>query len=303
MGTLQFIRFRRISASIGFRGVFGALMAAATIGLAVPAWAQYRARAGQTPLVPVRPALDQREGPRFPDAGEANQSSAETPLARAFRHAEKSRAALSEVKDYTALFTKREVIGGRLTKQVMGMKCREQPFSIYFQFQSKPEAGREVLFVSGANGGRILVHETGIKAIAGTVPLPPTDPQVMAENRYPITQVGISKLLDVIVSQWQNEAKYGEPEVKFYPNAKLGEQACLAIETTHPQKQKVFRFHITRLYLDKETYLPVRVEQFDWPRTPQEKPALIEEYTYTNVKVNVGLRDIDFDTRNPNYGY
>jgi hypothetical protein len=274
----------------------------AVLGLAalaaIPALGQ-SSRPGRTPLVPVRPAVDERSGPAFADDTQREES----PLERALKHAEKSREVLKDVKDYTALFTKREVVSGRLTKQVMAMKCREKPFSVYFLYRGGPEAGREVLYVHGGNGGRLLVHETGIKAIAGTVPLPPTDPQVMAENRYPITRVGISNLLETIITQWQTEARYGEPEVKFYPNAKLGEQACLAIETTNSRPRKEFRFFMTRLYLDKETYMPVRVEQYGWPRAPQEKPPLVEEYTYTSVKTNVGLTDIDFDTRNPNYGY
>ena len=30
---------------------------------------------------------------------------------------------------------------------------------------------------------------------------------------------------------------------------------------------------------------------------------LLEEYTYTNIKINVGLTDADFDTKNPNYKF
>jgi hypothetical protein len=33
------------------------------------------------------------------------------------------------------------------------------------------------------------------------------------------------------------------------------------------------------------------------------RPKLIEEYTYLNVKINNGFKDIDFDVNNPNYNF
>jgi hypothetical protein len=45
----------------------------------------------------------------------------------------------------------------------------------------------------------------------------------------------------------------------------------------------------------------VRYESYDWPRTPGGQPELIEEYTYLNLKFNVGLTDADFDRGNPAY--
>jgi len=42
---------------------------------------------------------------------------------------------------------------------------------------------------------------------------------------------------------------------------------------------------------------------YDWPTTPGGEAPLIEEYTYYNVKLNVGLTDLDFDKTNPAYNF
>jgi hypothetical protein len=63
---------------------------------------------------------------------------------------EESRSALRNVADYTALFTKTERINGRLRKQVMEMKLREDPFSIYLLYESKKERGRQAVYVDGS---------------------------------------------------------------------------------------------------------------------------------------------------------
>jgi hypothetical protein len=224
------------------------------------------------------------------------------PLYEALQLAYESREALAAVADYTAVFAKREMLGSRMTTQVMDMKFREKPFSVYFKFKGA-EAGREVIFVAGKNRGNLLVHEVGVASLAGTISLAPTAPEVMKNTRYPITQAGISNLLETIVAQWEAEARFGEIDVQFFRSAKLGDQPCVAIQSSHPTPRREFKFHMTRLYLNKESKLPVRVEQFGFPRREGEKAPLVEEYSYTNLQINTGLADRDFDTRNPEYGF
>jgi len=45
------------------------------------------------------------------------------------------------------------------------------------------------------------------------------------------------------------------------------------------------------------------VKRFDWPRRTGDKPVLLEEYTYERMRVNVGLKNLDFDPRNPRYQF
>ena len=78
--------------------------------------------------------------------------------------AERSRVALQSVRDYTAEFTKTEQINGRLRKQVMEMKLRAQPFSVYLKYQSKREAGRQAIYVDGMYDSRLLPP---IRAVRG----------------------------------------------------------------------------------------------------------------------------------------
>src|SRR6185436_11825746 len=121
---------------------------------------------------------------RAPERGE-QRSTTPHPLQQVMEFAAEGREALKEVKDYTAIFTKTELVDRKMVKHQMEMKFREKPFSVYFRFRSGNEAGREVIYVAGANRGNLLVHETGIKAVAGTVSVKPNGHEVMEENRYP----------------------------------------------------------------------------------------------------------------------
>lgn len=225
------------------------------------------------------------------------------PLAPAVKLAMQSRAVLKSVKDYEAQFTKKELIGRKLVTQQMAIRARANPFSVYLKFK-QPHAGREILYVDGKNRNLLLAHEgSGIASLVGTVSLSPQSQDAMKDNRYPVTQIGMHKMLDVIIGQWVEEGKYGEIDVKFYPNAKLGNVNCQVVESSHPKPRKQFKFYRTRLFLEKESKLPIRVEQYGFPATPGANPPLVEEYTYTKIRTNVGLTDYDFDRSNPRYQF
>lgn len=224
------------------------------------------------------------------------------PLVPALQRAYAAREAVSQLKDYEAVFLKREVIGRKLLKTTTQLKVREEPFSVYMKFV-EPNPGREVLFVSGRNDGKLLVHETGFKSLVGTLALDIKSRDVMSENRYPVTMVGLKNLVATVIKQWEAEAKYGEVDVLYRPKNRLGEQECEVIETSHPKKRNQFPFQLTRVWIDTATNWVIRVEQFDFPATEGEEPPLSEEYTYVRIKPNVGLTDRDFDKRNPAYAF
>jgi hypothetical protein len=228
------------------------------------------------------------------------------PLYKPLELAYKSRDALKELKDYDCVFSKQEVIDRRLKATSMRLKFREEPFSVYLLFIN-PNAGREVIFVQGKNNNQLLVHETGVKALAGTVSLDPKSKDAMADNKYPVTMIGMKNMLDKIIKQWEKEGKFAETAVQYYPEAKLGDVACMVIESKHPEKRDDFKFQMTRLYIETKTQFPVRVEQYDFPDRRETKRGkdgpLVEEYTYSQIKANIGLKDKDFDHTNPNYAF
>jgi hypothetical protein len=60
---------------------------------------------------------------------------------------------------------------------------------------------------------------------------------------------------------------------------------------------------LAQVFIDDELKLPVRYCAYLWPQTAGGEPELLEEYTYQNIKVNVGLTDADFDQANPKYSF
>ncbi len=232
-----------------------------------------------------------------------SEQAAEHPLIPAIRLAEQSYQTLRQITDYEATVIKQELVNGRLLTQRMALRLREEPFSVYLKYE-EPNAGREILFVRGQNNDQLLAREaTGLTSLVGTVSLAIDSPQVMAENRHVITDLGMRRLLEIVITQWNLESKFGEVDVKYYPNAKMGNADCEVIEVTHPRPRKQFLFHMTRLFLEKQSRLPIRIENYGFPTQAGQPAQLVEEYTYVNVRTNSGLTAADFDPRNPRYSF
>jgi Protein of unknown function (DUF1571) len=226
------------------------------------------------------------------------------PLIPFLRLAKESRDAIAAVRDYEALFTKRELVGRTLYTGQMAMKLRHQPFGVYLRFVDANN-GREVIYAGPKYRNQLQAHEPpgSIRNIVGTLSLDPMSSQAMAEGRHPITQIGMLRMVNALIDQWEAEKKFGEINCQFYPNAKLQGIDCQVCESTHPVPRRQFNFHRSRLYIDKKTNFPVRIEQWGFPPAGGGEPYLIEEYTYTDVKPNAGLTDTDFDIRNRRYHF
>ena len=217
------------------------------------------------------------------------------------------------VTDYTATIIKRERIGGELGEhQYMFAKIRNRkvkdrkvvtPLSVYIKFlQPDSVKGREVIWVEGRNEGKLIAHETGLLGFKRFY-LPPTGLISMMGQRYPITDIGIENLVAELIKRGEQDLKYPDCKVKFYKKAKVDKYVCTVIEVVHPQKREQFDFFRARIYIDDALQVPVRYAAWSWPESPGGQPVLEEEYTYRNLKLNVGLTDKDFDPDNPAYAY
>ncbi len=221
----------------------------------------------------------------------------------------------SNVKDYTCTLVKRERIDGELGNyEFMFTKIRNpriengkvvSPLSAYMYFV-KPAAvkGREVIYVAGRNNGKMCAHEGGTKGrLIPSVWLAPNGVIAMKGQRYPMSEIGIENLVIKLIERGTRDSKRGECEVEFRKGAKINGRNCTVIQVTHPTRRPYFDFHIAQIFIDNKLNVPIRYAAYDWPKKPNGKPEIAEEYTYLNLKLNVGLSDQDFNVKNPDYNF
>ena len=212
--------------------------------------------------------------------------------------------------DYTATLIKRERINGKLTEyEQIFVKIRNGrqtsngriPFSIYMKFLG-PSAGREVIWVDGVNQNKLVAHEGGRLNLI-SVQLVPDGSMAMRGNRYPVYEAGIENLVAKLIEKGERDRAAGPCQVKFYKGTKIAKRPCTMLQVVHTEKKHPYDFHVARVFIDDELQLPVRYAAYSWPSTPGGSPILEEEYTYTNIKTNVGLTDKDFNPHNAKYNY
>ncbi len=257
-------------------------------------------------------SLDSRAG------ASANLNTAAThPLQPVLQMAESAYQRIgSDIQDYTCRIIRRERLGGKLRPyEFMRAKIRHQslneagtepasPFSVYLRFEKpKTLGGREVLFLEGKNAGRMLVRRGGTRLAYVTTYLAPTSELALKESRYPITDVGFHRLIGRLVEVIKEDMQHEECQVQFFEDAKIGDRSCTRILVEHPRPRDHFRYHRAIVFIDTERQIPLGYASYRWPRKPGGKPVLMEEYLYTDVKLNVGLTDADFDRSNPAYGF
>jgi hypothetical protein len=216
---------------------------------------------------------------------------------------EESQAALQDVRDYTAEFTKVELLRGRLRTQVMDIKVREKPFSVYLRYRSKKEAGRQALFVAGRDDDSLLVREVGIKRMLGTMKLGLQNPMVTCENRHPVTELGIARVVATALDIWRREEKLPGilPVVTICSSTRFADADCCSVQVQYHERSPELEFQKARVWFDRQTKLAVGAERYGWPDAPGGAAPLVEAYTYRNIQPNTGLTDADFDPQE--YGF
>lgn len=219
----------------------------------------------------------------------------------------------TNVFDYTALMVKRERVNGNLGDvEYMRIKVRNDrdtatghtPLSIYMSFV-KPKAvkGREVIWVKGENDGKLMVHEGSGVGSLKTFHLDPNGWLAMKGNRYPISEAGLENLIVRLIEKASRDRAAGQCVVNYREGAKINGRSCSMIEVIHAEQRAPYEFHKAQVFIDDELQLPVRYASYGWPTRAGGKPVLMEEYTYVDVQLNVGLTDADFDPANSEYRF
>jgi len=206
--------------------------------------------------------------------------------------------AYARVQSYTARFVRQEVVGGALRPREEALLKFQRPGLMYLRWIAGPPEGREILFVPGRNDNRMLVREPGLLSSLVTVAMAPDSPRVLRESRHPVTDVGIGRLIELIVDNARRAAAAGELTLKDHGIATGPEGSARRLEAGLPRDGQG-RYYCYRLELAVATGsgLPVRATIYDWGE------RMVADYEYLDLKLNPVLTAGDFDAANPEYGF
>jgi Protein of unknown function (DUF1571) len=216
----------------------------------------------------------------------------------ALRLLELAEEGYAEVQDYTTVLLARERVGGTLNPRHAILLKFGRPFSVYMRWMDGPFQGREGLFVEGAWGDRFLVQEKQGVARFVTAAMSPNHPRIFQFGRHPVTDIGIGHLLQILGQDARRAARNGVLAVNDRGVQSVAGRPAHEVEGILPSDPDAgYYCHRVVVSFDLENHLPVRAVVYDWA------DQLVEEYTYTDLRLNPGLTNRDFDPENPAYGF
>jgi hypothetical protein len=182
----------------------------------------------------------------------------------------------NEIDDYTGRLIKRERIKGVLGNEVqMEFKIRTRrevdgkvtrPLSAYLKFiEPKSARGREVIWTEGANGNKLTGHEGGYLNLV-RVQLEPTGMLAMMDNKYPITEIGLTRLVEKLIEKGERDRLVGPCEVQVVEDQHVGDRICRLIHDT------IFTSH--RSLLIPRAWSRFGMRRFYGPRNPEVNHCL-----------------------------
>ncbi len=217
--------------------------------------------------------------------------------------------------DYTARFVKQEMDQngdiGPETEMMIKVQTRlrsdaeDAPLRVYLRFTA-PESinGREVLWAEDLNDGKMAVHEVGLLFSLKTLWLDPDGVIAMQGQRYPISEIGLVRLVEQLIERGEKDRDNPDVSVTLtegHPFDDLTTQ-FIRVQRSRPSGEPD-DFSLAEIVIDPTRQLILSFRSFGWPDQEGAQPPVLESYTYHDVKTNVGLTDADFDTKNPEYSF
>lgn len=212
---------------------------------------------------------------------------------------------LNRVETYTATLHKRERLKGRLgAEQTLAIKVRQQPFAIYARFLG-PQEGKEVVYAEGRHDNKLIAHAAGVaRYLVPRLALPPDHPLALTDSRHPITEAGLANLTARLIRYRRMDLDDPDASTVLDRVTDPNGRTRLRSVHTHPHPHSDRPFARIEVRYDPETFLPLDIRNYDWPKTGDaEEGALAEHYAYEDLDFEASLTDRDFDPANPAYAF
>lgn len=202
------------------------------------------------------------------------------------------------IEDYTAVVHKEERFGaGPLRpKETIFVKFRK-PNQIYMKWIEEPNKGMELIYP--VKGNKLVVEPGGLlDLVTPRLYLNPTDKLALRDNRHPVSEAGIGFLIEQYARDFSRAAGKNEARVIFENPSQIAGRPAHRVETVLPSSpDSGYYCYRSVVYFDAETKLPLQAEFYDWDN------KIFERYSFTQVQINAGLTDKDFDENNPQYDF
>jgi hypothetical protein len=200
-------------------------------------------------------------------------------------------AAYGGITDYTCQMTRRERLGDGAIRDhsTVFFKFRK-PGHYYMKW---PGDWFELIYAEGRHDNKMVIHGGKLFRFASIK----VDPALALKyNRHTIKEAGLGYVLDLILANYQKARDDREVNIAFESENRVGDRPTWRFKGIFPPGRGYYG-HIVLLDFDQQLNLPVRIEVHGW------QDEFLEAYSYSDLKLNAGLEEADFDIHNTRYHF
>ena len=142
-------------------------------------------------------------------------------------------ATVGQVQTATYRLVKSERIAGKSSIDEGTVKLQNKPLKVYIR-NVRPNPGREVLYVTGFNGGKALVNPASFPYV--NVSLDPLGTRIRQNQHHTIHDVGFRRIVDVIARQMREQADELPKLLRLDPSAAtFDNRPCWSVKMDDPR--------------------------------------------------------------------
>jgi outer membrane lipoprotein-sorting protein len=203
--------------------------------------------------------------------------------------------AYEKIDDYVCRFSQKELVNGKIREDKNLILKFKKPQHIYLRWTEGKDKGNEAIYVEGKNKNKLIVHLSGLWKFI-TVSLDPNNSRAMKNRRHPITDAGIGYVVKLMAENYSRAKNDKDCVISRAEDAEVSGRKAIMFNATFPQDKGYYN-HMITIWIDRELSLPVKIVVHG------KNKELLEEYVFDDIKIGTGLKDKDFDTKNPDYNF
>lgn len=204
-------------------------------------------------------------------------------------------AKYATMNDYTCTMAKKELVDGEYISWQKVIYKYKKYDNYYMKWTEGSQEGMEVIYAGKKYDYKLKAHLGGYMNLMN-LSIDPKGSTAMKKSRHPITESHLGFTIQLMKNSLQKAKNEKGCKIEFVKEQTLNKRNVKLYKAEFPPN-KGFYGHSIYIYLDDLLNLPVKFDVYDW------NDKLLESYTFSDMKINVGLKDIDFDIENKAYNF
>jgi outer membrane lipoprotein-sorting protein len=201
----------------------------------------------------------------------------------------------NKVNDYSCKVYKKELINGIYYEKKNIIYKFKKPYYYYMKWTEGDDAGMEAIYAGKKYNNKMRVHLGGMMSFID-VEIDPFGKDVFNENRHSIFDSDLGYIIKIFKKNFNLAKKNKIDACRLVGKKLIDNKTTYLYEAVFPKKTEFYGY-IIQIYICPDLNLPIKLIVYDWDK------KIIESYHFTELIINNGFDDSDFDVNNPEYDY